>query len=257
MKIITSGSRYIDIDAYAGCIAYRHLLQLKGIECKAVSTAKVNESVTQELLSLKVKLDQYEPKREDEFIIIDVSDKKFFDNLVKEEKIIEIIDHHTGFEADWEKKLGKNSKIENIGSVATLIFELYEKENLQNKITKDIAYLMMAAILDNTLNFKAKITNKRDKETYEKLMVIAGENKNYASKYFLTCQQMIEKNIVMAIENDTKIGVISKSLPNVISQLTIWKKNNLWDKKQQIRETLNNFGREWILNLIVLEEGKS
>ena len=32
MKIITSGSRYIDIDAYASCIAYRHLLALIGMK---------------------------------------------------------------------------------------------------------------------------------------------------------------------------------------------------------------------------------
>ena len=49
MKIVTSGSRYIDIDAYASCIAYANLLNLKGIEAKAVSTAKINESITPNL----------------------------------------------------------------------------------------------------------------------------------------------------------------------------------------------------------------
>ena len=44
MKIVTAGSRYIDIDAYAGCIAYANLLNLKGIQAKAVSTAKISEA---------------------------------------------------------------------------------------------------------------------------------------------------------------------------------------------------------------------
>lgn len=37
MIVITSGSRYIDIDAYATCIGYRELLKLKGIEAKAIT----------------------------------------------------------------------------------------------------------------------------------------------------------------------------------------------------------------------------
>lgn len=257
MKIVTSGSRYIDIDAYAGCIAYSYLLKLKGIQSKAVSTAKLNESVTPQLLKLDSKLDKYKAEADDEFIIIDVSDKNFFDDIVKENKIIEVIDHHTGFEDYWEEKLGKKSKIEFIGAVTTIIFELYEKENLQYKIPKDIAYLMMAAILDNTLNFKAKVTNSRDIIAYKKLEKIAECSEDYARKYFLECQQIIENDLKTSLENDTKIGIKNEKLPDVFAQLTVWDKNKILDNKKMIFDTLNNFGNEWVFNLICLEEGKS
>lgn len=257
MKVVTSGSRYIDIDAYAGCIAYSNLLNLKGENSKAVSTSNLNESITNDLLNLSIKLDYYEPTENDEFIIIDVSNKDFFDNIVKEDKIIEIIDHHTGFEDYWKERLGNNSKIEFIGSVVTIIFELYEKENLQDKITQDIAYLMMSAILDNTLNFKAKVTTNRDRLVYEKLEKIAKTKGKYASKYFLDCQKIIENNLIKSLENDTKIGIINENLPNVFSQLTIWRKDELLKNKELIYDTLNKFGGEWILNLICLEDEKS
>ena len=39
--IVTSGNRYIDIDAYASCIAYANLLRLKGKNAIAVSTANL------------------------------------------------------------------------------------------------------------------------------------------------------------------------------------------------------------------------
>ena len=52
-------NKYIDIDAYAGIIAYANLLNLKGIQAKAVSTAKLNESITQTLLNLEIGLDKY------------------------------------------------------------------------------------------------------------------------------------------------------------------------------------------------------
>lgn len=257
MKVITSGSRYIDIDAYAGCIAYRHLLNLKGIPSMAVSTANLNESITSNLLKLDTKLDSYIPKKDDEFIVIDVSDKNFFDDIVKENQIVEVIDHHTGFEDYWKERLENNSKIEFIGAVVTIIFELFEKENLQDKITKDIAILMMAAILDNTLNLKAKVTTSRDIDAYKKLEKIAGNLEDYAIKYFTDCQQIIENDIKKALENDTKIGVVSKILPSVISQLTIWNKSKILNNKKLIFDTLSEYKNEWLLNLICLEEGKS
>ena len=104
MKIVTSGNKYIDIDAYASCISYSNLLNQKGIQSKAVSTAKLNESITKKLLNLNTKLDKYMPAEDDEFVIIDVSNKNYFDNIVKENKIIEVIDHHTGYEEYWKEK---------------------------------------------------------------------------------------------------------------------------------------------------------
>lgn len=257
MKIVTSGSRYIDIDAYAGIIAYSHLLNLKGIESKAVSGAKLNESITPSLLNLDVSLDKYEKSNSDEFIIIDVSDPDFFDKNVIKDKIIQIIDHHTGFENYWKEKLGDNSKIEFIGSVATIIFELYEKNNLQNKITKDIATLLMAAILDNTLNFKAKVTTTRDIIAYEKLKSINNISNNFEKEYFLECQKIIENNFEESLKNDTKIGVNVHNLPNVFSQLLVWDKTVVLKNRTKLYDILNTYNPNWILNLICLSDGKS
>lgn len=257
MKIVTAGNKYIDIDAYASCIAYANLLKLKGIHAKAVSTAKINESITPNLLKLNAKLENYEKSDSDEFIIVDVSSKLYFDNIVNEDKIIEIIDHHVGYEEYWKNKLGEKAKIEFIGAVATLIVELYEKENLIEKMSKDIAYLLMSAILDNTLNFKAKITTNRDKIAYKKLEFIVGDEEHYAEKYFKECQLAIERNLKNAIENDTKIEKTSAILPPVFGQIILWNKEKILENKDAIYNILNNMGTNWMINLICLEEGKS
>lgn len=258
MIIVTSGKRYIDIDAYAGCIAYANLLKLKGIEAKAMSTAKINRSVTQNLLKLNSKLDDNVViNNDDEFVIIDLSNKDFLDKIVDQNKIIEIIDHHAGYEEYWENKLGEKARIEFIGAVATIIVELYEKENLMEKMTNDIAILLMSAILDNTLSFKAKITTDRDKIAYKKLENIVDEGKNYAQKYFLECQSNIERDLIKAIEDDTKIENINYILPSVIGQITIWDKKNIIDNKHIICNTLNNIGNEWMMNIVCMQDEKS
>ena len=256
MIVVTSGSKYIDIDAYASCIAYANLLNLKGKEAKAVSSAKTNESIPSSLLNLNIGLDYYEPSKEDEFVIIDVSNKAYFDKIVNEDKIIEVIDHHVGYEEYWKNKLQDKSKIEFLGSVATLIVELYEKEGLMHKITKELAMLLISAILDNTLNLKAKVTSKRDITVYEKLERII-QDKKYPEKYFLECQSKINKDLKLAIENDTKVEYVSQILPPIFSQLTIWDKEVVLREKDLLYTVLNNMGDKWMLNLICLKDGKS
>ncbi len=256
MVVVTSGKKYIDIDAYAGCIAYAKLLNLKGIKAKAISTAKLNESIIPSLMKLTPKLDEYRPDKEDEYIIIDVSNKDYFDTFVQEEKIIGIIDHHVGFEEYWQNKLKEKAQIEFIGSVATIIVELYEKENLLEQISKDLAILLISAILDNTLNLKAKITTKRDIIAYKKLEKII-KDETYPEKYFKECQIGINHNLKKAIENDTKIENVNAILPPIFAQLTIWDKDSILENKPIIYETLNSIGTKWMLNLICLKDGKS
>ncbi len=256
MVVVTSGKKYIDIDAYASCIAYAKLLNLKGIKARAISTAKLNESITPSLKRLNSKLDEYKPQEEDNYIIMDVSNRDYFDTFVREEKIIEIIDHHVGYEEYWKNKLKEKAQIEFIGSVATIMIELYEKENLIGEISKDLAILLISAILDNTLNLKAKITTQRDIVAYKKLEKMINDE-TYPEKYFKECQLEINNNLKMSIENDTKIENINSILPPIFAQLTIWEKESILKDKQILYETLNNIGAKWMMNLICLKDGKS
>lgn len=220
MIVITPGKRYLDIDAYATCIAYRELLKMLDIEAKFVSTATLNYSITKSLLEIPYTLDNYNVDKNDKFIVIDISNKEFFEDFVKEDNVIEIIDHHPGFDNYWNNLLGENSIIEQIGSVATIIFEKYEENNLLNKMDKNIAKLLMAAILDNTLNFTAEITKKRDKVAYNKLEQIA-EDFTFKTLYFSECQKEVEDDLINSIVNDLKIEETTRYLPKVLGQLTI------------------------------------
>lgn len=257
VKIVTSGNSYIDIDAYAGCIAYAHLLNLLGQKAKAVSTAVLNESITNKLQKLNIKLQSHTFNQNDEYILIDISNKKYFDKIVKEDKITCIIDHHIGFENYWKNKIGNNANIQFIGSVCTIIFELYEKHHLENKIGKDIAYLLVAAILDNTLNLKANITTPRDIRAYNKLLELYNISNEFYKEYFFDCQKNIENNLKKAILNDTKFQDINNSIPKVFSQLTIYDKSNIIKEKEFIFKLLYNLNVDYALNLICLKEGKS
>lgn len=256
MIVLTVGKNYVDIDGYASCLAYRDLLKMQGIEAKFVTPAFLNYSITKSLLSLPYCIDNYEVNSEDQFIILDLSNKDFFPDFVKEDNIIELIDHHPGFEKYWDDRLKKNAIIEKIGSVATIIVEKYEQSNLIQKMDKSIAKLLMAAILDNTLNLTAKITSEKDIKAYLKLQTITGES-NFADTYFNECQNTIESKLVESIVNDLKHQKTNQYLPDIIGQLTIWDINRLMHQTNRIKETMDSNGDKWIINIISLKDNTS
>ncbi len=256
MIVITVGKSYIDIDGYASSIAYRELLKMKGIESKFVSDAILNYSITDSLKNIPYTTDNYDVESDDKFIILDLSDKSYFPSFVNEDNIIEIIDHHPGYEDYWNNILGNKAIIKPIGSVATIIVEKYEQEGLLDKMNKDVAKLLMAAILDNTLNFTANITTPRDKEAYKKLEELTHEY-NYSSIYFSECQKYIEDNLKESINNDIKIQEVNKNLPKVFGQLTIWDVEKLIQQKDIINQIMNNYSSEWTLNIISLKDNSS
>lgn len=256
MIILTSGKTYIDIDGYAGCIAYRELLKLQGNEVQFVNQAKPNYSITRSLINLPIGADKYNINKDDKFIIIDLSNKKYFPSFVQETGIIEVIDHHPGFEDYWKNKLGNKAIIEEIGSVATIIVEKYEQESLLNSMDTNVAKLLMSAILDNTLNFTANIVSKRDKEAYKKLEAIT-EEYDYAEKYFKETQNSISKNMEEAIKNDVKTTKMNQLLPEVFAQLTVWEANKFIKNNEKLKSTMNSYGNSWIINIISLKENIS
>lgn len=256
MIVITVGKSYIDIDGYASGIAYRELLRMKGIDAKFVSKATLNYSIIDSFKNMPYIIDEYTTSIDDKYIILDLSDKSYFPEFVIENSIIEIIDHHPGFENYWNNKLGRNAIIEPIGSVATIIIEKYEKDGLLDKMDEDIAKLLMAAILDNTLNFTASITTDRDRIAYKKLESLINES-NYAQIYFGECQKSIEDNLQGSIKNDIKIQKINYYLPEVFGQLTIWNAEKLLIKKDFISQIMNSYSDEWMLNIISLNNNSS
>ena len=254
MKIITSGKKYIDIDALACIFAYKELLDLKNQDSKMVVTAELNSSVTDKYREINFDKDISDFDNL-EFIIVDVSDPNYFEDFVDLDSISNIFDHHPGFERYWNEKIGTKSVIEPIGAAATLIFREYKKSGLLEKISSLSAELLAVAILSNTLNFQAKITKNEDKEAYEELKKFFKYTSDFEEKYFLEVQNSIEKDFLNSLKNDSK--EVSQDL--FIAQLEIWDSNKIINNfYDEIKNFLNSQkAKISFLNLIELGSGKN
>ncbi len=260
MKIVTSGASYIDIDAYAGCIAYAELLRLQGEDALAVCTAPLNESVNDTIRSWDASIQTaHEPSERDEFIMIDVSHPEYFDTIVNIEKVSEVIDHHPGFEQYWRDRVGDRALIEFIGAACTLVYEKWKSAGLLDSMSVTSARLLICGILDNTLNFGAKVTTQRDIEAYEELLKIANLPGDFTAQYFSECQSAILRDLVGAMRGDTKVlSFQSFGRPMSVGQLVVWDGSKILAENQDtISQTLSAVKPDWYMNLVVVGEGKS
>lgn len=260
MKIITSGLSYLDIDAYACSIAYAELLNLQGDEAVAVSTAALNESIPKVVRSWEAPLlSTYDPMDEDEYIIVDVSEPQFLDKIVDVDKVVEVIDHHVGYEDFWQQRIGDKADIEFVGAACTQIYERWMRAGLFEKMSQLSARLLVCGILDNTLNFGAVITTHRDHDAYEALLAKAELPAEWAAIYFTDCERDIIDDPTGSLKNDTKT-VSFKSHPTELKfgQLVVWDGKKLLDNsKDELESTMAELSPDWMINLISVSEKKN
>lgn len=258
IKVITSGSAYLDIDAYACCIAYAELLNLQGMPARAVSSAKPNASVSKTVLGWGAVLHDYRPTSSDDFVLVDVSDYHHFDPMVALDRVVEVIDHHPGFEQHWAQTLGSAADIRPIGAAATQVFQRWKATGLLSRMSEQSAALLATAILDNTLNFTGQMTTTADIDAYAELAPHGKLTADWPGQYFLECQAAIESDMSAALAADLKRMKPESRLPEVFAQMTVWDADSLIEKyRSEICRWMDGQGDDWLLNVICISQRKS
>jgi inorganic pyrophosphatase/exopolyphosphatase len=260
VKIITSGSRYLDIDAYAGIIAYAELLQQLGLEAEAVSTATLNQSIPAVVREWGAPLTtDYTPSPLDTYTLIDISEPEYFEEFVDLDRIDEIIDHHPGMENYWQERIGDAALIEQVGAACTQVYELWEEAGLGDQISETSARLLMCGILDNTLNFGAAITTERDHDAYAALAQYANLPDDWPQQYFSACQHDSMQDVAQSVLDNSKVITFKTfTRPVGIGQLA------LWDPTDAVQQSFDTFKQavttlkpDWFMNIIGIDDNKS
>lgn len=253
--IITAGSTYLDIDAYACAVAMAELLCLQGINAIAFSEAICNYSVCTSLVEewqivreLPLDFDGNNAK----YIIVDVSDPDFLKSSVPLNRVTEIYDHHVGFEDYWTSRIGNGAHIEFIGAAATLIYREWQRAGLQDQMKRSTALLMIAAILDNTLNLTSSNTTDEDKAVFRALCAHVGVGDEFRAMYFSEVQKSVEDDLKNALFGDIKTVRDNPVLPPKVAQLCVWNAESVLARISEIRTWFAPFGEPWMINLIDL-----
>lgn len=242
---------YADVDVYASILAYADLLHRKNKAAQVYIPKAPNYSAPQELRLPDLENRKFDFSPQDQAIILGISIPEAIYRLVPSDQILTLIDHHFGYEDYWRREIGERALIEPIGAVATLIFERWQQSQKLNEMSAALAKLLLAAILDNTLNFNAEITTPRDRIAAKELAEIIGlPLADFTAWYFSTVSQAIMEDIEAAILADRKID---ETL--AFYQLTFWDARELLPKFSEIHQKLDKVSSTWVLNLISVSEG--
>lgn len=253
--ILTAGSTYLDIDAYACIVAMTELLQIKGNNVIAFSTAPRNYSVA-DFLVTEGEITNHLPDNRDgvKYIIVDVSDPDFLKSSIPLDNVVEIYDHHVGFEDYWNVRLGDNSHIEFIGAAATLIWREWKRDGFQGEISTKSACLLAAAILDNTLNLTSANTTEEDVIAFNELCTYANLDITWRSKYFSEVQKTIEADLEGSLFGDLKNIRDNYALPEKVAQLCVWNAGSILAKISYIRSLFERLNSSWMINVIDIQD---
>lgn len=172
-KTMIFGHKKPDTDSICSALAYANLKESLGFNVEAARLGEINAETQYVLDYFKVEAPVFIEKiAEDvkEAILVDHNEFQQSVDNIKDVRITEVIDHHRI--ANFETQEPLYFRAEPVGCTATIIKKMYKENDIT--ISKDIAGLLLSAIISDTLLLKSPTCTSEDIEAAHELSNIAG-----------------------------------------------------------------------------------
>ena len=176
VKTFVAGHKSPDTDSICSAISYANLLTQMGTPATPVCAGEPNKE-TKYVLShfgfehpqIVTNWEEFAPNGGDLYLTDHNESKQIIDGY-KSMNMCGVIDHHRigDFETDGPVFI----RMEPVGCTNTILTKLYIENN--QEIPKNIAGLMLSAIISDTVLFRSPTCTETDKEMAYKLAAIAG-----------------------------------------------------------------------------------
>ena len=151
-------------------------------------------------------------------ILVDHNEKNQSIDDIDQAEIVEIIDHHRVANISTTSPLF--FRAEPVGSTATIISEMYLESGLRP--SKEIAGLLCAAIISDTLLFRSPTTTDVDRRVLDRMSKIADlDVEEFANKMFKAGTSLKEKSSLDIVEGDVKTFTIGEEVIRVGQVMTM------------------------------------
>jgi manganese-dependent inorganic pyrophosphatase len=249
-KIYVVGHKSPDTDSVTSAITYANLKNALGMmDVVPAAAGDINNETSFLLDYFKVPApEKLIDATDKKVILVDHNEMAQAVDKLNEENIIEIIDHH---------KIGgiKTGKPifflnEPVGATGGIIASLYEKNGVN--ISREMAGLMMAAILSDTVLFKSPTCTPQDKVAVEKLSKIAGVDAMKFGMDMLKAKSDISsKSAKDILTGDFKKFDFSGTKAGV-GQIEVMDLKDLESKRAAILAEMNKMKDQEKLDMVVL-----
>ena len=189
MSTYVFGHTSPDSDSIVGAISLSYLKNQLGEDCVPTRQGEISAETQFILDKFDGKLPELKTSVAGENVyIIDFSDKAQAPADIMEATILGIVDHHKL--GDLTTSTPLECWIRPIGYSNTVVYEMYKAHDVE--IPKDIAGMMMCAILSDTVIFKSPTCTKVDTKAVKELSKICGieDYKQVAMDMFIAKSQV-------------------------------------------------------------------
>lgn len=181
-------------------------------------------------------------------ILVDHNEFSQSVKAVEKAQILEVIDHHRI--NDFATRQPVSFRNEIVGSTSTIVTTMF-REN-QIPLPKDLAGLLLGAILSDTLMFQSPTTTKKDHDAANILAALAGLNiAEFGKEMFAATASKEDMSIYEQIVQDIKYFEIDGAR-TMISQVLVNETEPLRSRKQEIEEAMNTLVMKKNLDLLVV-----
>lgn len=173
-SVFVVGHKSPDGDSVMSALAYAHLMRQLGYNVAARMAGKANNETIFAARVFGIELPQIlsSVKSTDCLILVDHSDYSQAIDGAKNARILQLIDHH-GIGDICESKL-LYAKYMPVGSTCSIVYSSFKELGVE--ITAEVAKILFAGILSDTLNLKKVTVTAVDRMIYDDLLkILAGE----------------------------------------------------------------------------------
>ncbi|HZW67492.1 MAG TPA: manganese-dependent inorganic pyrophosphatase [Pseudogracilibacillus sp.] len=250
-KVYVFGHKNPDTDSICSAIAYADLKTKLGLNAKPARLGEVNKETQFALeyfnVDYPVVLNNSEEAEED-VILVDHNEFQQSIDGIEKLNILEVIDHHRV--ANFETENPLYFRIEPVGCTATIIKKMYEENN--QTISKEVAGLLLSAIISDSLLFKSPTCTLADEEAARELAKIAEVDLDvYGLEMLEAGTDLGDKTIVELLTMDAKEFHMNDYKVE-IAQINAINTDDIYKHKDALEEEMNQMIKEKDLSLFLL-----
>jgi manganese-dependent inorganic pyrophosphatase len=220
-KVLIFGHKNPDTDTITSAIVYADLKTKLGQNVEPVRLGEINGETKYALDYFKADLPRLVEAVSDEtnaVILVDHNERQQSANDIDKVRVLEVIDHHRI--ANFETSDPLYYRAEPVGCTATILNKIYKEKGI--KVEKNIAGLMLSAIISDSLLFKSPTCTEEDVEAARELAEIAGvDAEAYGLEMLKAGADLSDKSVEELISLDAKEFNIGASKVEVAQVNTV------------------------------------
>ncbi|MDQ1911973.1 manganese-dependent inorganic pyrophosphatase [Paenibacillus sp. GD4] len=249
-KALIFGHKNPDTDSICSALVYADLKTKLGFEVEAVRLGSVSSETQFVLDYFKVSAPRQVETVANEVkdvILVDHNERQQSANDIDQVTVREVIDHHRI--ANFETSGPLYYRAEPVGCTTTILNKLYKENGVA--VTKEIAGLMLSAIISDTLLLKSPTCTEQDVAAARELAAIAGvELEVYGLSMLKAGADLSDKTIPQLISLDSKEFSMGSAKVE-IAQVNAVDVNDVLSRQAELEDALNGIIAEKNLDLFL------